>query len=33
MCLLPDTSDPRIKNEVLVQRDQRDDYDAAVRIR
>jgi hypothetical protein len=32
MCLLPDTSHPRIKNEVLVQRDQRDDYDAAVRM-
>ena len=32
MCLLPDTSNPRIKNEVLVQRDQRDDYDAAVRM-
>lgn len=32
MCLLPDTSHPAIKNEVLVQRDQRDDYDAAVRM-
>ena len=32
MCLLPDTSHPDIKNEVLVQRDQRDDYDAAVRM-
>lgn len=32
MCLLPDASHPDMKTDVLVQRDQRDDYDAAVRM-
>ena len=32
MCMLPDTNHPGMKTDVLVQRDQRDDYDAAVRM-